>query len=111
MLKGLGDLGKMGNVLKQAMELKGRIEEIKAALAEERVEVSVGGGMVSVVMTGKMDVVSIKIEPEVVNKDDVEMLETLVRSAVNEAAARVRQLVETRMREAAGGIEIPGFNL
>lgn len=111
MLKGLSDLGKMGGVLKQAMELKGRIEEIKAALAEERVEASVGGGMVTVVMTGKMDVVSIKIEPDVVNKDDIEMLEALVRSAVNEAASRVRQMVEAKMREAAGGIEIPGFNL
>ena len=109
MLKGLGDLGKMGGVLKQAMEMKQNIEALKESLGNEQVEASAGGGMVSVVMSGKMEVLELKIDPEVVSKDDVEMLETLVRAAVNEAAEKTRQLVKDKMGEIAGGLDIPGL--
>ncbi len=109
MLKGLGDLGKMGGVLKQAMEMKQNIEALKESLGNEQVEASAGGGMVSVVMSGKMEVLELRIDPEVVSKDDVEMLETLVRAAVNEAAEKTRQLVKDKMGEIAGGLDIPGL--
>ncbi len=109
MFKGLGDLGKMGGVVKQALEMKQRIEEIKERLAEEQVEASAGGGMVTVVMNGKMDLMSVKIDPEVVDKEEVEMLETLVRAAVNEAAEKTRDLVKAKMQEVAGGLDIPGL--
>ena len=109
MLRGLGDLGKMGGMLKQAMEMKGRIEEIKAGLADERVESSAGGGMVTVVMNGNLEVISLKIDPEIVQQDDVEMLETLILAAINEAGEKARELVKAKMTEVAGGIDIPGF--
>ena len=109
MLKGLGDLSKMGGLIKQAVEMKGRIEEVKEQLENERVEASAGGGMVTVVVTGKMDVVSVKIDPEVIDKDDPEMLETLIRAAFNEAAAKSRDMVKSKMTELTGGFEIPGL--
>lgn len=109
MLRGLGDLGKMGGILKQAMEVKNRIEEIKAGLAQERITGSAGGGMVTVEMNGNLEVLSIKFDPEVVNKDDIEMLETLVRAAINEAGGRAREMVKDKMREAAGGLDLPGI--
>jgi nucleoid-associated protein EbfC len=108
-LKGLGDLGKMGGMLKQAMEMKGRIEEIKESLAEEQIEASAGGGMVSVLINGKLEVLSVKIDPEVVNADDVEMLETLVQAAFNEASGKMREVVKEKMQEVAGGLDIPGL--
>jgi len=109
MLRGLGDLAKMGGVLKQAMEMKSRIEEIKAGLAQERITGSAGGGMVTVEMNGNLEVLWVKFDPEVVNKDDVEMLETLVRAAVNEAADRAREMVKEKMTAVAGGLDIPGL--
>ena len=109
MLKGLGDLSKMGGMLKQAMEMKNRIEELKEKLAEEEIEGSAGGGMVHVVVNGRMDLLSIKIDPEVVDKDDVEMLETLVRAAVNEGMEKTREMVKSRMAEISGGLDIPGI--
>ena len=104
-----GDIGKMGNMLKQAMEMKSKMEALKDALGDERIEASSGGGMVKVVMTGKMEVLSLKIDPEIVNRDDVEMLETLVQAAVNEGVHRAQELVKEKMTEMTGGIDIPGL--
>ena len=108
-LKGLGDFGKMTGMLKQAMEMKGRIEELKESLAKERIEASAGGGMVNVQMTGKMEVLSIKIDPEIIDKNDPEMLETLIQAAVNEGIAKSQALIKERMGELTGGLEIPGL--
>ena len=109
MLKGLGDLGKMSGMLKQALEVKQNIEKLKESLGDERVEATAGGGMVSVVMSGKMELLSVKIEPEAINPDEVEMLETLIRAAVNEGVNKAQALVKSKMSELAGGIDIPGL--
>lgn len=109
MFKGLGDLGKMGGMMKQAMALKDNIDSFKEQLGEERVEGSAGGGMVHVVVSGKMELLDIKIDPEVIDKDDPEMLETLVRAAVNEAMDKTRELVKEKMSEMTGGLDIPGL--
>ena len=105
--KGLGNLGELSGMIKQAMEMKGRVEEIKAELADKRVEASVGGGMVTVVATGKMEIESICIEDDIVG--DREMVETLVCAGVNEALRKAQDLVKEKMREAAGGMDIPGL--
>lgn len=109
MLKGIGDLAKMGNMLKQAMEMKQRIEEVKESLANERLEASAGGGMVRVELTGKMEILSVKIEAEVIDPDNPEMLETLVRAAVNDGIVQARDLAEAKMREVASGLDLPGL--
>ncbi len=109
MFGGLGDIGKMGGMLKQALEMKSRIEEVKTNLATERISGSSGAGMVRVEMNGNLEVLSLRIDPEVVDKNDVEMLETLVRAAINDAGDRAREMVKDKMREIAGGLDIPGI--
>ena len=109
MLKGLGNLGNLQGILKQALDVKNKIEELKDRLADERIEADTGGGMVRVVMTGKFEIVSIKIDPEIINKEDPEMLETLVRAAVNEAVRKTQEVVKSKMTELTGGVEVPGL--
>lgn len=109
MFKGLGQLGNLQNMLQQARNMKENIEELKEKLADERVEASAGGGMVNVTMNGKFEIVDVKIDPEVINKDDPEMLETLVRAAMNDAVRKVQELVKAKMTELTGGIDIPGL--
>jgi len=108
-LKGLGNLGNLQGILKQALDVKNKIEELKDRLADERIEADTGGGMVRVVMTGKFEIVSIKIDPEIINKEDPEMLETLVRAAVNEAVRKTHELVKSKLTELTGGVEVPGL--
>ncbi len=105
-MKGLGNIG---NIMKQAQQMQQKMGEIKDQLEKEEVTASSGGGMVKVTMNGKQKVTSIKIDPEVVNKEDVEMLEDLIYSAVNEAQDRVQEMVKERMGELTGGINIPGI--
>lgn len=104
--KGLGELSSM---VKQAMQMKSKIEELKEQLRSEIVEAAAGGGMVKVTVNGKMEVLSVSIDPGLINKDEQEMLETLVRAAFNEAVNRVQALVKSKMTELTGGVEIPGL--
>ena len=104
-----GDIGKMGSMLKQAMELKSKMEAMKEELGDVRVEASSGAGMVQVVLTGKMEVVSIKIDPEIINPAEPEVLETLVQAALNEGVRKAHEMVKEKMTEMAGGIDIPGL--
>lgn len=103
--KGIGGLGGM---VKHALALKGKMEELKESLADERIEASAGGGMVKVVMSGKLEVVSISIEPEVIDKEEAEVLETLLVAAMNEANRKAQEMVKAKMTELTGGIDIPG---
>ena len=109
LLKGLGDLAKMGGVLKQAKDMMANMEAMKEKLGEEQIEASAGGGMVTVLMSGKIEVLSVKIDPEIANTDDLEMLETLVRAAVNEASLKAKDMVKEKMAEMTGGLDIPGL--
>ncbi len=104
--KGLGNLGSM---VKHAIELKGKMEGIKEQLASEQIEASSGGGMVTVVVNGKMELLSLKIDPGIIDKEDPEMLETLVRAAVNEGVTKAQELVKDKMTELTGGMDIPGL--
>ena len=107
--KGLGGLGNIGNMMKHALELKSNMERLKETLAAERIEGSSGGGMVTVVMSGRLEVLSVKIDPEIVNPEDPEMLETLVAAAMNEANRKAQEMVKEKMTELTGGIDIPGI--
>ena len=107
--KGLGGLGDIGNMMKHALELKSNMERLKETLAAERIEGSSGGGMVTIVMSGRLEVFSVKIDPEIVNPEDPEMLETLVAAAMNEANRKAQEMVKEKMTELTGGIDIPGI--
>ncbi len=99
----------IGKLLKQAQQVQARMAEMQAKLAEQTVESSAGGGMVKVVMNGQHQVVSMKIDPEVVDSSDVEMLEDLVIAAVNEAKTQVDEMVSNEMSSLTGGMPLPGL--
>ncbi len=99
----------LGKLLKQAQQVQERLAEMQAKLGEKTVEATAGGGMVTVVMNGRHELVSIKIEPEVVNPSDVEMLEDLIMAAVNEARSKVDEMIKTEMSALTGGLPIPGM--
>jgi DNA-binding YbaB/EbfC family protein len=104
---GGGMPGGMGGLMAQVNKMQEEMEKTQAALAEEEIEVSAGGGMVTVVITGAKAVRSIKIKPEAVDPDDVEMLEDLVLAAVTEAMQKADELSEERMGGITGGLGLP----
>jgi nucleoid-associated protein EbfC len=98
-----GDPRKMMKQLQQAQE------RLQAEIAQILVEVSAGGGVVKVEMDGQKQLKSLKIDPEVVNRDDVEMLQDLVLSAVNEAARKVEASIQEKVGGLTGGMKLPGM--
>ena len=105
MAKGFGGMGgmNMNALMKQAQKMQKQMEEAQAALAEQVVETTSGGGAVKVTATGKKEIKEIKINPDVVDPDDVEMLEDLILSAVNEALRQVDEIANGAMSNIAGG--------
>ena len=99
----------MGDFMRQAQKLQDQIQKMQDEMAEKTVEASAGGGMVTVVANGKQDILSVKIDPEVVNKDDVEMLEDLIVAAVNEARKRSQDLMAGEISKLTGGLGVPGL--
>ena len=101
--------GNMNNILKQAQKMQKEMEKMQEELQDKEVEASVGGGAVTVKANGKKQIVSINIKPEVIDPDDVEMLEDLVLSAVNEALRTVDEMSNSQMSKLTGGLNIPGM--
>lgn len=101
--------GNMNNLMKQAQKLQKEMEEMQKNLENSEYEASVGGGVVVVKVSGKKEVTSIKIKEEVVDSDDVEMLEDLVLSAVNEALKKAEEASSNQMGKLTGGLNIPGL--
>jgi DNA-binding YbaB/EbfC family protein len=97
----------IGNIMKQAQKLQSEMKRIQDELAEKTVEATAGGGMVTVIANGKQEIVSIKIDPEVVDKEDVEMLEDLIVAAVNEAKRRSQEMMMGEISKVTGGLGIP----
>jgi len=95
--------------MKQAQQMQKRMLEIREELANRTVEATVGGGMVTAVVNGQQEVVSLHITPEVVDPDDTEMLEDLIVAAVNEALQQSQEMMSAEMSKLTGGIKIPGL--
>ncbi|MFA6011028.1 MAG: YbaB/EbfC family nucleoid-associated protein [Desulfobacteraceae bacterium] len=108
-MKNMGGMGNIGNMMKQAQKLQAKMVEMQAELADKTVEATAGGGMVKVVANGKQQIVSISIEKEVVDPEDVEMLQDLVTAAVNDALAKSQEMVSSQMSKITGGMNIPGL--
>jgi len=102
-------MGGLGNLVKQAQKLQTKIAKIQEEMATRTVEGSAGGGMVVATVNGNSEVVSIKIEPEVVNPEDVEMLQDLVVAAVNQAMKKAKNMLEEEMGKLTAGLNIPGL--
>jgi DNA-binding YbaB/EbfC family protein len=98
-----------GKLLKQAQQVQAKMAEMQAVLAERTVEATSGGGMVKVVMNGRHEIVSMDIDPEVVDPEDVEMLEDLVIAAVNEVRSKVEEMIKAEMSTITGGLPLPGL--
>ena len=99
----------MGNMMKQAQKLQSKMLKMQEELAERTVETSAGGGMISVVANGRQQVISITIDKEVVDPEDVEMLQDLVLAAVNDALNKAQEMVAGEMSKLTGGMNIPGL--
>jgi len=96
-------------MMKQAQQLQSRMMKLQEELAEKTVESSSGGGMVKVTANGRQQILSIQIEKEVVDPDDVEMLQDLVLAAINDALAKAQEMVSSEMGKLTGGLNIPGL--
>ena len=101
----------LGSIMKQAQKMQAQIAKVQEELAHRNVEASAGGGMVTVVVNGKQEIMSVKIEPEVFEAKDIEMLQDLVVAAVNEAVSKSQEMVSEEMRKITGGLQIPGLTL
>ena len=99
----------LGNMMKQAQKLQSKMMEMQEELGNRSVTVQVGGGMVEVVANGRQEVLALRIDPEVVNPDDTEMLQDLILAAVNDALNRSREMVSDEMAKLTGGMKIPGL--
>ena len=106
---GMNQKQNMNSVIKQAQKMQEEMEKIQQQTEEEQVEATSGGGVVKVVMNGKKELVSIKIDPDAVDPDDVETLEDLITAAINEAVKKADDLMSDRMGAITGGLNIPGL--
>lgn len=99
----------INKLMKQAQKMQKQVQQTQDELASKTVETSVGGGKVTVVATGAGDVVSIKIAPEVVDPEDVEMLEDLVLTGVKQAIEKGREMAAQELKKVTGGMGLPGM--
>jgi len=99
----------IGSIMKQAQKMQAQMAKVQEELAQKTVEASAGGGMVTVVVNGKQEVMSITIEPEVIDASDKEMLQDLVVAAVNEGLRKSQEMVAEEMKKITGGLQIPGL--
>jgi hypothetical protein len=100
-----------GNMMKEAQKLQAQMEKMQEEVGRKTVEATAGGGMVTVQANGKQELIVIRIDPEVINKDDAQMLEDLVLAACNEALRKSRELVQQELGKLTGGLKIPGLGM
>jgi nucleoid-associated protein EbfC len=96
-------------MMKQAQQLQARMLKMQEELAGRTVESAVGGGMIRVVANGRQQIVSVRIEKEVVDPNDVEMLQDLILAAVNDALTKSQEMVSSEMGKLTGGLKMPGL--
>lgn len=103
MLKGMGDM------MKQFGKMQEKMEQMQKELEASRLEGSAGGGVIKVVANGKGEILEMKISPEVVNPNEIEMLQDLVMAAVNQARQKAEELMKQNLAKITGGLKIPGL--
>jgi DNA-binding YbaB/EbfC family protein len=101
--------GNLGNIMKQAQAMQEQLAKIQEEAAQKTAEGTAGGGMVTVTANGAMQVIGIKIDPEVVKSGDIDMLQDLVVAATNDALRKARDVMAEQMKSATGGLQIPGL--
>ena len=101
---GMGMPGNMNNLMKQAQKMQRQMEESQKELEEKEITAAAGGGAVEVTISGTKEITKIKLDPEVVDPDDIEMLEDLVMAAVNEAIRKMDEMSTQKMSKITGGL-------
>jgi DNA-binding YbaB/EbfC family protein len=99
----------LAGLMKQAQKLQSKMAEMQAEVGNRTVSAQAGGGMVEAVVNGRLELVSLRIDPEVANPEDVDMLQDLILAAVNEALNRAREMMAQEMAKLTGGMQIPGL--
>ena len=99
----------MAQLMKQAQQFQSRMAELQEKLGDETVEATAGGGMVTAVINGRQEVVSIRIDPEVIDPDDADMLQDLVQAAVNDGLVKARNMVNEEMGKLTKGLNLPNI--
>ena len=102
-------MGNMQNMMKQMQKMQKKMAQAQEELGEKRIEGTAGGGMVTITVTGHKEVVEVKIKPEVVDSDDIEMLEDLVLAATNDALKKADELTNQTMGQFTKGLNLPGM--
>jgi nucleoid-associated protein EbfC len=97
------------NLLKQAQKIQSQVTQMQAELGQRRIEASAGGGMVTAIVNGRQEIVAVRIDPQVVDPNDVEMLEDLIVAAVSEALGRASEMAAEEMKKLTGGLSLPGL--
>ena len=99
----------MNSLMKQAQKMQKQMAQMQEELAEKKLEVSSGGGAVKITVNGEKQILDLKISPDVVDPDDVEMLQDLIITAVNEAIRQMDEAVNSQMSQITGGMNMPGL--
>jgi DNA-binding YbaB/EbfC family protein len=102
-------MANLGDLMKQAQQLQTKLARIQEEAGSKTVEASAGGNMVTVVINGRLELMSLRIDPSVVEGGDIEMLQDLVIAAVNEGIRKAQKMMAEEMGKVAGGLKIPGL--
>lgn len=97
------------NLMKQAQKIQSQVTQMQAELGQRRIEASSGGGMVTAIVNGRQELVALRIDPQVIDPADVEILEDLIVAAVSEALSRASEVAAEEMRKLTGGMTLPGL--
>jgi len=109
MFNGMGGMANMAGMMKKVQKMQADMAKLQEDLKQRTLDVSVGGGAVSVTVTGKKELAGVKIDPAAVDPEDVEMLQDLIVSAVNEGMRQIDEMTEKEMAKITGGIKLPGM--
>ena len=104
-------MNNLSNIMKQAKKMQERMGKLQQELETRTIEAQAGGGMVKVVVNGKFEIVSLQIEKDVVNPEDIEMLQDLIVAAVNEGIRKAQEMASAEMAKITGGLNIPGMGM
>lgn len=104
-----GNMGNMNKLMKQVQKMQKDMEKLQDELMEKTVEATAGGGVVKAVANGKKQLVSIELDPEIVDPEDIDMLQDLILAASNEALQKAEEMVAKEMSKLTGGMNIPGM--
>jgi DNA-binding YbaB/EbfC family protein len=99
----------LGNMMKQAQQMQKKMGQMQQEMESQQVEATAGGGMVTAVVNGRQKLLSLTIDPQCVDADDVEMLQDLISAAVNEAINKSQEMMQAEMSKLTGGMNIPGL--